>query len=92
MTSPTDAARVAKGLTPAQKKALQRLGDAPESVYQLSGIGGFTVLEALCRRGLAQECGDQLGRMAMPHVAYKYKRTPLGHAVAALLREDSHHG
>lgn len=88
MTHPAEAAGIAERLTKAQRRGLCGLTETPTSVYQLKGLGGFTVLEALRRRGLAQECGDQLGRIRAPHVAYKYKLTPLGLAVAHILREQ----
>lgn len=77
MTNPAD---IARALSEAQRRAIPFLTSEWQSPYDLKRLGqkgGFTVLEALHRRGIADERQDR-GSMFMPHTQYKYRLTDFG--------------
>jgi hypothetical protein len=88
----SEPAEIAAKLSNRQREAIPYLDHAearsPYDLKRLGQKGGFTVLEALERRGIVKECGDHLGRMFSPHTAYKYRLTPLGLAVRRHLLEN----
>lgn len=94
--SPADQLRAAKALSASMKAALPFLSaDEPRTPYDLKRMGqkgGFTVLQALARRGLAREHQPGVGGIFSPHTTYRYSLTKLGESVRAITLAEQEDG
>jgi len=83
---------IARSLSAAQRRALPYLDHTtsrtPHDLKRLGQKGGFTVLEALGRKGLVIMAVPGLGGIFSPHTTYRFRLSDLGLAVRKILEKQ----